>query len=107
LLTFLFYWAALFMAGMLGYLLSILLYRLDKFGKILLGAAGVVLVVALPVLNTLTNGRIWQFAVWLGETFFGRGDTPNPLNGIAVFAAGALIALVPSWLLIRRVKLKK
>jgi len=106
-LTLLFYWTMFIMAGVIGYFFAILFYKLSKFGKIILGGAAVVAATALPVINNLTGGRIWQFAVWLGQTFVGRGALPNPFNGIAVFAALSAIVLLPCWLMIRRCKLQK
>ncbi|MCL2368373.1 MAG: hypothetical protein FWC72_05200 [Oscillospiraceae bacterium] len=107
LLIFLFYWVMLFMGGMFGYFLTILFYRLGKTGRTVLGISPVVLAIALPIVNTLTSGAIWRAVVWLGQTFVGRGDVPNPLNGVGVFAVVALFWLGLSWLLIRRIKLKK
>jgi len=107
LLTFLFLCSMLLLGGTLGYFISVLLYRLNKLGKSLLGGGLVALAMTLPFLNILSGGRVVQFFLWLRQVFVGRGDTPNLLNGVGVFAVLTVIGLFGTWLLIRRVKLKK
>lgn len=107
LMTFAFYWGALIMAGILGYFISILFNKLSKTGKMILGGAAIALAIALPMVNTIAGGRLVQFALWFGRVFVGPGAVANPWRGICVFLVIAAIFLVPSWLMIRRMKLKK
>ena len=105
--TFLFLWGVLSLAGVLGYLVTLIFYRLNKIGKTLLGGAAVALAITLPFLNMITGGRIWQFALWFWALFRGGDEFANPWRGTAVFFALTAILLVPCWLLIRRLKMKK
>jgi len=103
----LFYWALLFMTGSIGYFGSIVFHRLDKFGRTILIGGSISLGISLPLLNNFSNGRLAQFALWLWSVFVGQGETANPWSGMGVFLVFAVIVLIPSWLLIRRITLKK
>ena len=107
LMTFLYSWTMLITAGVLGYLITTLFYRMGTVGKTIFWGVLIAGGVLLPVLNRLTGGWLWQFALWFGQTFLGRGDVPNPWNGMGVFLVLALLGLIPCWLLVRRCKLKK
>jgi len=107
LMNLLFSWTMLLAAGVLGFFIAVLFYNLGKLGKTIFWAVIIGSSIFMPILNNLTGGRIGQAAIWFGQTFIGRGDVPNPLNGIGVFLVLAIIGLIPCWLLIRRVKLKK
>ncbi|MCL2568661.1 MAG: hypothetical protein FWE12_04390 [Oscillospiraceae bacterium] len=107
LVNILFYWALLVMAGSIGYFFSIVFNRLEKFGRTILIGLGIAFVISLPLLNNLSNGRLAQFGLWLWGVFIGQGETANPFNAMGVFLAFAVLALIPSWVLIRRIKLKK
>ena len=107
LLTMLFSWLMILAAGVLGYFIAILFYRLDKVGKSILVAAAIAIPVSAPLLNHLTGGRLWQAVLWARDRFLGTGPYPNPLNGVGVFAILSAAGLVGCWLLMRRIKLKK
>jgi len=105
--NFLFYWALFIMTGSIGYFGSIVFNRLEKFGRTILIGLGIAIAISLPLLNNLSNGRLAQFALWLWNVFIGQSEAANPFNAMGVFLAFAVIALIPSWVLIRRIKLKK
>ncbi|MCL2843531.1 MAG: hypothetical protein FWE28_08755 [Oscillospiraceae bacterium] len=107
LVTILFSWTMILSAGIVGYFIAILFYRLDKVGKSVLVAVAIAVPISAPLLNHLTGGRIWQAVLWVRDRFFGTGPVPNPLNGVGVFAIVTAVGLAGCWLLIRRIKLKK
>jgi len=103
----LFDWAMFIVAGVLGYVVTILFYRMGKVGKTIFWGVIIVSGPFLTFLNHLTDGRVAQLGLWFWNIFIGHGDVANPWNGIGVFLVLALIGLVPCWLLIRRCALKK
>ena len=106
-LNVLFSWAFFLAAGILGYCVSSLLYRMDKIGKTILGVGAGLLVFSLPFLNRATSGHLARFGGWILERFLGDIQNPNPWNAIVCFLILSVIALCASWLLVRRCKLKK
>lgn len=107
LVSIVFNWFMIFAAGVSGYFITILFYRLDKVGRSILVAVAVAIPITAPLLDHLIGGRIWRATLWLGDRFFGTGPYPNPLNSISVFAVVAVAGLTACWLLMRRIKLKK
>ena len=103
----LFTWALFFAAGMLGYCVSSLLYRMEKIGKTVLGVIVGLFAFSLPFLNRATNGGLLRIGRWMLERFLGDMENPNPWNAIVFFFILAVIALCASWLLVRRCRLKK
>ncbi|MCL2589226.1 MAG: hypothetical protein FWD84_07445, partial [Oscillospiraceae bacterium] len=106
-ISILFYWVMLLAAGTIGYLFTILFYRLNKLARTILIGAPIAFVVFLPLINVIVDGRIFAFFARLFQWFFGDYANPNPLNGIAFMTVFALLGLTGCFLLIRRIKLKK
>jgi hypothetical protein len=105
--SFVFAWGMLLTAGVLGYFITSLFYRLDKLGKTIFWVGGIGVLLLLPVLDNLTGGQLWRLAEWFGRIFVGSGPVPNPMNGTLVLVLLSVIGLVGCWLLIRRLNLKK
>ena len=100
-------WALTMFSGFSAYFLSVLLYRMEKVGKFILGGAFASLFIILPAINRVTNDAVLRFFAMIGRLFIGDVANPNPVNGIVFFAVLAVAFTVGAFLLIRRVKLQK
>ena len=100
-------WTLTMFSGFLAYFISVLLYRMEKLGKFILGGAIASLFIILPAINRVTNGAVVRFFAAVGRLFIGDVANPNPINGILFFAVLAVAFTVGAFFLIRRVKLQK
>ena len=100
-------WALTMLSGFLAYFISVLLYRMEKLGRFILGGALASLFVILPAINRVTSGAVQRFFAAVGRLFIGDMANPNPINGIMFFAVLAIAFTIAAFFLIRRVKLQK
>ena len=108
LVIFLWSWAMLLLAGVLGYFIASLFYRLNKLGKVLVPVGAGVVFVFLPLIIGLSrNEMLSQIMRWFWETIRGRGDMASPMNSMGIFFLLAALLLFVCWLLLRRFQVRK
>ena len=101
-----FNFAAYFMAMSIGYLITVVFYRMNKLGKLAVGAGlPVLFLIILPTLDAmLFKGLITENV--LNFLFRVLGLTVgNPMYAVASFFVVAAIMLTASWLIMRRTPL--
>lgn len=106
--TMVFNFAAYFMAMNIGYLITVAFYRMNKVGKLAIGAGlPVLFFVILPTVDTLFFKGLITESVF-NFLFRVLGLTVgNPMYAVASFFVASAIALTASWLIIRRTPLRK
>lgn len=90
-----------------GYVISLMFYRMNKAGKIIVGVGAPNLLFGiLPLLDTvLTGGRI--YAVLGKFLYFSLGITDHqPINALITFSLAFLLFSGIGWLLIRRAQVR-
>ncbi|MDL2327986.1 hypothetical protein LJC64_05005 [Ruminococcaceae bacterium OttesenSCG-928-A11] len=93
---------------MIGYCISLMFYRLNKLGKVLVGAGvPVLLLVVGPALDlNLTGGKVYTAIGHFFAVIFGFAEN-QPWYAVASFAAITALATLFSWLLLRRATVRK
>lgn len=98
--------AMYFAALSVGYLITVIFYRVNKLGKIIIGAGvPVFFLIILPIIdvqffNGLLSYHSWNFVVSVLGIISG-----NPMYAVGTFFAVSVIMLAASWLVMRRVAL--
>ena len=93
----------------LGYFITILFYRLNRTGKILVGAGVPVFVfIVLPVIDgLLLNGSVMQFInAYIADPYYGFLLRYPPMSIVAYLCWACMLALF-CWLLMRKAVVRK
>lgn len=101
-----FNFASYFMAMCLGYLVTVIFYRMSKLGKLIIGVGVPVLfLIVLPIVDTLLCKGLINYHV---SNFIVRMlglNVGNPMYAVGSFFVVSAITLAASWLVMRRAPL--
>ena len=102
----LFNFATYFMAMCLGYLITVVFYRMSKVGKIIVGAGVPVLfLIVLPIVDEMLFTGLISYHV---SNFVAKAlglTVGNPMYAVGSFFAVSVITLAVSWIVMRRIPL--